>query len=212
VAGFAVYIALMAVEKFIPAPVQALYLARILITAAVIVLLSRGVISFRCVQPLGSVALGVAVCGIWVLPDVLWPGYRQHWLFENALTGAARSSLSPELRADFWFLALRSAGSALLVPVIEELMWRAWLMRYLIQPEFEKVPLGAYTAQSFWLVAVLFASEHGPYWEVGLAAGVVYNWWMLRTRSLGDCILAHAVTNACLAAFIIATGQWQFWL
>jgi hypothetical protein len=58
----------------------------------------------------------------------------------------------------------------------------------------------------------LFASEHGSYWEVGLAAGIVYNWWMLRTRSLADCMLAHAVTNGALSAFVIATGAWRYWL
>jgi membrane protease YdiL (CAAX protease family) len=59
---------------------------------------------------------------------------------------------------------------------------------------------------------VLFASEHGAYWDVGLAAGVAYNWWMVRTRSLGDLILAHAVTNLCLSVYVIAAGKWEYWL
>ena len=95
--------------------------------------------------------------------------------------------------------------------MIEELFWRAWLMRWLISPQFEEVPLGTWSAQSFWIVAVLFASEHGSYWDVGLAAGIIYNWWMLRTRSLGDLILAHAVTNGCLCAYVIAFGKWEYW-
>ena len=68
-------------------------------------------------------------------------------------------------------------------------------MRWLINPDFLKVPLGAYQAGAFWIVAVMFAAEHGPYWEVGLLAGIIYNWWMLRTRNVMDCIIAHAVTN-----------------
>jgi membrane protease YdiL (CAAX protease family) len=59
---------------------------------------------------------------------------------------------------------------------------------------------------------VLFAAEHGPYWDVGLVAGVIFNLWMMRTKSLGDLILAHAVTNACLAAYVIAAGKWEYWL
>ena len=39
-------------------------------------------------------------------------------------------------------------------------------------PDFESVPLGTYTASSMWISALLFASEHGPYWEVGLIAGL----------------------------------------
>ncbi len=85
-------------------------------------------------------------------------------------------------------------------------------MRYLARPEFEKLRMGTCTALSFWVTAALFASEHGPYWDVGLLAGVAYGWWMVRTRSLPDCILAHGVTNACLAAYVIAFARWQYWL
>jgi hypothetical protein len=35
---------------------------------------------------------------------------------------------------------------------------------------------------------------------------------MIRTRNLWDCILAHAVTNGILAAWVIGAGQWQYWL
>lgn len=47
---------------------------------------------------------------------------------------------------------------------------------------------------------------------VRVLAGITYNLWMIRSGSLGDCILAHAVTNGCLAAYIVAAGQWQDWL
>ena len=67
--------------------------------------------------------------------------------------------------------------------------------------------MGTWSAQAFWIVALLFASEHGPYWDVGLAAGALYNWWMLRTRSLGDLIVAHAVTNACLSAYVVPAAD-----
>jgi hypothetical protein len=35
---------------------------------------------------------------------------------------------------------------------------------------------------------------------------------MVRTRNLGDLILAHAVTNACLCAWVLATGRFEYWL
>jgi len=110
------------------------------------------------------------------------------------------------------FLVFRVLSSVVNVPVLEEFFWRGWLMRWLISTDFRKVPMGAYTAQSFWFVAVLFAVEHGSYWDVGVIAGILYNWWMIRTRSLSDCVLAHAVTNACLAWYVVARDQWQYWL
>ena len=149
--------------------------------------------------------MGVAVFAIWIAPDRLFPGYRHFWLFENPLMGKLQTSLSPDGRSQTAVLWLRGFRAVAIVPIVEELFWRGWLMRWLISADFESVPLGTWSAQAFWIVALLFASEHGPYWDVGLAAGAIYNWWMLRTRSLGDLILAHAVTNACLSAYVV----WQ---
>ena len=60
--------------------------------------------------------------------------------------------------------------------------------------------------------ALLFAAEHGPFWDVGLLAGIIYNWWMRRTKSLGDLVLVHAVTNLALSLYVIATRSWGFWM
>jgi CAAX prenyl protease-like protein len=158
------------------------------------------------------VAIGLAVFAIWIGPDLLFgPGYRHFWLFENPVMGRAGVAAPPP--ASYWFLILRAAGSTLLVPPVEELFWRSWLMRWLINRDFLSVPLGKYAPPSaFWITAILFASEHGSYWEVGLAAGVLYNLLLNRTRNLTDCILAHVVTNGVLALYLVAAGQWQYWL
>jgi CAAX prenyl protease-like protein len=211
IAPFLAFVVIMAVERMIPLPPQWLYPVRFLIVSALIGAVSWPYLSFRPSAPLASVVIGVAVFVIWVAPDVLF-GYRHHWLFENAFTGSAASSLAPHLKANIGFMLLRSVSSAIMIPIVEELFWRGWMMRWLINNNFLKVPLGTYVPSAFWIVALLFASEHGPYWEVGLAAGIVYNWWMVRTRNLADCILAHAVTNAVLSTYVVATGQWQYWL
>lgn len=202
----------MAVEKALPIPAGWLYPLRAVVTLAVLLLVSRRVLPWPPGHAWASAAVGVAVFAIWVGPDLLWPGYRRHWLFSNTVLGTPNSTLPDELKGHAAFLALRVFGSVGLVPIIEELFWRGWLMRWLITPKFTAVGLGTYAPLSFWATAVLFASEHGSYWDVGLAAGMVYNWWLLRTRNLADCILAHAVTNACLAAYVLACGQWQYWL
>src|SRR5215472_3686467 len=213
VAPFVAYVGLMALERAISLPVGWLYPVRLLLVGALLLTLSRPYWSFRPSMPWASVAVGVLVFVIWICPDLLFgTGYRHSWLFENAVTGAAKSSLPVGLTISLSFVLVRGIGSALFVPVLEELFWRGWLMRWLISKEFQKVPLGTYVASSFWVVAVLFASEHGPYWEVGLAAGIAYNCWLIRSRNLADCIVAHGVTNGLLAVYVVAAGQWQFWL
>jgi CAAX prenyl protease-like protein len=208
IAPFIVFIAL----RWLPFPPEWLAPLRLLLVAATIAAVSRRVIPRRPSFPVGSILLGVAVFAVWIAPDALWHGYRDSWLFHNRITGIARSSLPAYLKSNPGFIVVRVLESAILVPILEELFWRGWLMRWLIRPDFENVPLGRYTALSFWAVALLFASEHGPYWEVGLLAGVAYNWWIVRTRNLADCILAHAVTNGLLAAYVLLFNQWQYWL
>jgi CAAX prenyl protease-like protein len=212
VAPFAGFILFLILQRTFPAATQLILTVRFAVVVLLIALVSRKVVSWRPTRALSSVALGVAVFVIWIGPDALWPGYRAHWLFQNSLTGSAESSLPVYLRGELWFLTMRTVSSFLLVPILEELFWRGWMIRWVIQKDFQSVPLGHYTALSFWAVAVLFASEHGPYWEVGLVAGVAYNWWLIRTRSLADCILAHGVTNACLSAYVLATHSWQYWM
>ncbi len=155
--------------------------------------------------------MGVAVFFIWIGPDVLIHGYRNGILFSNSLLGTPHSTLPPEAQRSTWVLVWRTLRATIVVPIAEELFWRAWLMRWLIKGDFRSVALGTYAAAAFFVTALLFASEHGSYWDVGLAAGLIYNFWMVRTKSVADCIVMHAVTNGILCWYVIATGNWQYW-
>jgi hypothetical protein len=168
-------------------------------------------ITLRPSRWLASLAIGAAVFFLWIAPDVLFPQYRLNPLFSNSIVGHLHSSIPPGQIHSVWTLSWRTLRAVVVVPIIEELFWRAWLMRWLINTDFQRVPLGAYTPFAFWLTAILFASEHGPYWDVGLVTGVIYNLWMIRSKSVADCILMHAVTNALLSAYVIMTSQWQYW-
>ena len=208
---FAVFMAFLAVQKYIPLSPVYEYPARDVLLIAVLVLFSRNVIDFRSSHRLESAVIGVAVFVIWVGPDMLFPSYRQHWLFQNSITGQIGNSVPENILMNPVVLWSRIFRAVVLVPIIEELFWRAWLMRWLISPRFEKIPLGVFQPAAFFIVAAMFAAEHGPYWDVGLITGVIYNWWMVRTRSLGDCILVHAITNACLCGYVVATRHWEYW-
>jgi CAAX prenyl protease-like protein len=213
VAPFAAFVALMAAEHALALPPEWFYPLRVVVAMALIGFVSWRVLPRRASAPFASAAIGAAVFLIWIAPDVLFgPGYRHYWLFDNAPMGAAASSAPEALRRNWWFIAVRMFGCTALVPVVEELFWRGWLMRWLAHRDFESIPLGAYIPSAFWIAAVLFASEHGPYWDVGLAAGIIYNWWLVRTKNLADCMVAHAVTNGLLSAYVLHTGQWQYWL
>ena len=203
---------LLALQPYVPLPQSVEFVARCLILAAVLWFCSREVISFRLQKPLASLGLGLAVFFLWIAPDALFPGYRQHWLFTNSITGQVTTSLALASQADPVAIVFRILRAVVLVPIIEELFWRAWALRWGARNDFEALPLGSYTPASFWIVAVLFAVEHGPYWEVGLLCGFIYNWWMGKTKSLGDLILTHAVTNGALCAYVLIAKKWEYWM
>jgi CAAX prenyl protease-like protein len=211
VAPFAVFALWLGLDKFIPLANPGREILRDALLVATIVGVSRPVLPTRAPHWLASVALGLAVFLLWIAPDALVPGWRGHWLFQNSVTGRVTTSILPAELTPL-MLALRTTRAALIVPIVEELFWRGWLPRWLQDTRFARVPLGRYTPFAFWATAVLFALEHGPFWEVGLLCGVIYNWWMRRTRSLGDLVLVHAVTNLALSVYVVATGRWGFWM
>ena len=213
VAPFAVFMLWLGLSEWIPLAQPWESVVRVAVLAATIVVFSRRIVAgLRAPHWIGSVLLGVAVFVLWVGPDALLPGWRASWLFQNSITGRVKVSIPTAELADPLVLWLRIARAAVLVPILEELFWRGWLPRWIQDTRFARVPLGRYTTFAFVVTALLFASEHGPFWEVGLLAGIAYNWWMWRTRSLGDLVLAHAVTNACLSGYVLATQQWQYWM
>lgn len=157
------------------------------------------------VKPLDWV-IGV-VTGVVVF--VLWINLAQDWATIG--TAAGYNPTDPKSGAIDWTLvAIRIFGAAMVVPVMEELFWRSFVMRWLVEQDFIKIDPARVGFKPFFITAVLFASEHSL-WLAGLLAGIAYNWLYMRSRNLWVPVLAHAVTNGLLGLWVIQTGNWQFW-
>ncbi len=150
-----------------------------------------------------AVSLGLAVLIIWINGDGLLPFVGKNAGF-NPLT-YARSGLGAGLLIFF-----RLLGAALVVPIMEELFWRSFLMRYLINPDFDSVPMGTFTWFSFISVAVVFGLEHHRVVE-GIIAGMIYGLIVVWQKRLAGAVIAHATTNLGLGIYVLLTGSWQFW-
>ena len=211
VGPFAVFMLWLAVDTSLPIVNPGKELLRDAVLLAAIVGFSRRLLPRSAPHWKASIVLGVAVCAMWVAPDALIAGWRNHAIFQNGMTGHITTSIAPGELTPL-MLALRTMRAALLVPVLEELFWRGWLPRWIQDTQFERIQLGQYTPLAFCATALLFGAEHGPFWEVGLLCGVIFNWWMRRTRSLGDLILVHAVTNLALSLYVMGTSRWSFWM
>lgn len=108
------------------------------------------------------------------------------------------------------FLAVRLIGLAIVVPIIEELFWRGFLLRYLIDERFNTVPIGTYTTFSFVIVTLFFALVH-PEILAALVWGAGINFLLYRTQNLWAAVLGHAVTNLSLGIYVLTTGAWYYW-
>jgi len=108
------------------------------------------------------------------------------------------------------FLCIRVTGPTLVVPVMEELFFRDFLMRMLVRgARFEDVAVGTFTWLSLIGMSVIFAIEHVQ-WPAGFLYGLMMGILLIRTKSLGSCIVAHAITNWTLYLYVIYRGDWQF--
>lgn len=151
---------------------------------------------------LGSLLLGVVVFWLWINMD---------WDFA---TFGESKGFNPMLIEDTTvrqtLIFSRIFGAALVVPIMEELFWRSFLLRYIMNPDFMLVRIGSYSLASFTIGAILFGLEHNLV-LAGVMAGVAYSLLLYWTKSISQCVLAHAVTNFMLGIYVLQTGYWQFW-
>jgi CAAX prenyl protease-like protein len=154
-------------------------------------------------EALLAVAVGLAVFGLWIHLDAPW----------MTLDTAATEAFVPKTPAgalDWPLIVVRIAGAALLVPVMEELFWRSFLMRWLQAPVFEAVPPRAVGPRAVVLSTFVFVLAH-TLWLAAAIAGLAYAWLYIRSGRLWTAVIAHGVTNGALGLWVVATGQWQFW-
>jgi CAAX prenyl protease-like protein len=146
--------------------------------------------------------------GVGVVVYVLWVRMDWAWAIQGELTGY---NPFEEGNGIGWGLAaVRILGASIVVPLMEELFWRSFLIRWVVNPDFEKVAFGTFTLGSFAATVVLFGLEHNL-WLAGMMAGVAYNCLYYQTRRLWPCVVAHATTNFILGIHVLTTQEWQWW-
>jgi CAAX prenyl protease-like protein len=153
-------------------------------------------------EALLSVGVGLLVLGLWIHLDAPWMRVGQ--------PAAAFVPLDAAGRPEQALIAVRWLGAALLVPVMEELFWRGFLMRWLERPGFEGVDPRRVGLRAVALSTGLFMLAH-TLWLAAIVAGLAYALLYLRTGRLWNAVIAHAVTNGALGAWVVATGRWEFW-
>jgi len=113
----------------------------------------------------------------------------------------------PTSAAGAW-LALRLIGFVLVVPVIEELVFRGYLHRALVGRRFESVAPAAFSWAAFLITSLLFGAMHGR-WLAGALAGAAFAVALYRSKSLSGPVAAHVAANGFIAAWALAAQRWE---
>ena len=170
--------------------------------------------------PLFSVLVGVVGFGLWVglcklnveqkyLVPLLKP-VGLDWLIASGVRSAFNplAELADRPAWAWGFLAIRFLGLVAVVPLVEEFFYRGFLMRFVVRHDWWNVPLGQVNAAAVVLATLVPMAMHPA--EL-LAAAVwfsMFTWLFVKTRSIWDCVAAHAVTNLLLGVYVVSTGEW----
>ena len=207
VAPFAVFLLLTACQgQFGEASRYWFYLAKTLVGAWLVWEMRPFVAEMRWAFSWEAVAVGVAVCVMWIGLDGLYPKL-----------GKAGTAWNPHRQfgagsALAWlFVVVRIAGSSIVVPPLEEVFYRSFLYRYIARPDFRSVPLGQFAWIPFLVTVAIFGVVHPQQWLAGILCGAAYQGLVIWKKRLGDAMTAHAITNFLLGLWVVWKGAWQFW-
>jgi uncharacterized protein len=147
------------------------------------------------------ICVGVAVFFVWI---------QLGFIFR---TGGEPSNVNPipkqAMAGELWLL-FRFVGAAFIVPIIEELFWRSYLMRRIDQVDVARADPKKTSLLAMFASSAVFAMEHKELF-VGLLAGLVFAWLYKQSGNLRDSILTHSVVNALLFAYVVTFEQYQWW-
>jgi CAAX prenyl protease-like protein len=152
-----------------------------------------------------AATVALLVFAVWIAP--------QEFLgFAPRLVGFNPETVSGQPAAFWTTIIFRFLRLVVIAPLVEEIFWRGFLLRYFVSEKFRLVPFGTFSWLSFAIVTVGFGFAHARAdWIAALIAGALFNCVAYRTKSLASCVLAHAITNLLLGLWIVKTGQWGFW-
>jgi uncharacterized protein len=153
-----------------------------------------------------AIAVGVAVCAVWVGLDGLYPRLSKADAVWTPLKQFGQGSPVAWL-----YIAVRVVGSSIVVPPLEEVFYRSFLYRYFVKLDFLSMPLGQFHALSFVVTSAIFGLMHPDRWLAGILCGLAYQWLTIRKNRLGDAMTAHGITNFLLGLWVIWKGDWSFW-
>ena len=178
-----------------------LYPAHILFTAFVLYLFRKSFLLFIVRPSALSVLIGVAVFILWII--LIPENQAESTHFFRKLNAV------PLWLALLWLL-FRVVGASVIVPIAEEFAFRGYIQPHLQNWFYRKGFKSASVITSLGATALLFGYVHSNI-LAGFFAGLLYGLAYLRRKQLIDAVMAHVLTNALLAFYVMSFGYWSYW-
>lgn len=199
------------------------YLAKTLAAGALLWHFRPRLHEMRWAFSVPAVVIGVVIAVLWIglegrIPSLeeLWAGAQRMFTGKAGDPPKASEPWNPvayfagQPALGWFFVAVRVLGRSLVVPAMEEVFYRSFVYRYIINPKFLDVSLTARHWGAFAATSAMFGLVHPGQWVQGILCGAAYQWLVLRRGRLGEAMLAHAVTNLLISGYAIGTGRWEF--
>lgn len=149
-----------------------------------------------------AIVVGAAVCWLWMRLDEPW--------MRLGVAAASFRPIDPDGEPLWGLITLRWLGTTLVVPLMEELFWRSFLMRWIGARDFLAADPRRVGWQAVLLSSFVFTLAHTE-WLAAACAGLAYALLYRRSGSLWAAVLAHAVTNGALGLWVVVYGHWMLW-
>jgi len=211
VVPFVIFVALTAAQSWTgDTGLYWIYLLKTVVGAAMIWSMYPVVAEMRWKWSWEAVLAGVGVFLLWIKLGDLMRGVGLGSFGEWRTTSKPWNPHVDYPRLANFLIIVRIAGSALVVPPLEEVFYRSFVYRFIARPNFQSVPIGQFLPLPFLVTSLLFGFEHSE-WLAGILCGFVYQGLVCWKKRIGDAITAHAITNFLLGCWVVARQQSHFW-
>jgi CAAX prenyl protease-like protein len=196
---------------------MALYAAKLALTAAALLWAMPTLKKMPLRPHWAAVPVGIVGGVLWVLVC------QWNWqVFAGRIglgwfAGGGRAAFDPWVAAaDYptmvrWFLVMRFSGLVLVVPIMEEFFLRGFLVRYVESAEWRSFPVGKMSAKGWAAVAAYAVLTHPAEAPAAILWFLLISGLVYRTRSLGDGIVAHGLSNLVLGCYVLGWQDWRLW-
>ena len=211
IAPMAAFLVIMGIGKSIDGAYPWAYIVRAVVAAALIAAFWKHYTRIRWDYWWLGIIMGVVGIIQWIGMDTLlqkaWPSVLA--LDHEAAFNPFKYFTTPA--ATWSWIAVRMLGASLVVPFMEELFWRDYLWRRVVAPnDFKLAQVGEYDLTALIAVSAVFSLVHVQI-PTAFVWGLMVGGLLIYTRSLGACVIMHAVTNLLLGIYVLYTREWAWW-